>query len=209
MGMDRESASFPFDRPRSASFLLTEAVRPAPGTGVQPSEGYRIQTYRSPDRPVRLPVLTASISRDRLLDVFLALLSPLGAVVDVILESTHDSDGTEPREAERESIDLPVLTSHCLEFEELLLNDGCTGIAVLNEDRRVEVHFDEHKLLYVYSPRLRPFELILSEFAIPPRDGLRILTEGEHIHCTQPRHAGLFEQFGHRLGVEQFAAEWN
>ena len=56
----------------------------------------------------------------------------------------------------REHIDLPVLKSILYDFEELLLNDGCTGIAVLNPHMPLEVQFDEHKLLIAYGHDLTP-----------------------------------------------------
>lgn len=196
-------------RDHFGSFRLTQAIRPALSRGIIPQEGYRIQNYRDAEREVNLPVLTAAVSREKLFDVFFALLSPLGPVVDLILESSHENGDNEAVEFEREAIDLPILSSTCYDFEDLLLNDGCTGMAVLNEDRRIEVHFDEHKLLYVYAPRLSSFELILSEYCVERVNDLSVITEGEHIHCTQPRHADEFETFRTRLGVEVFADQWS
>jgi hypothetical protein len=190
-------------RDRFGGFKLTQAVRPALELGVTPKEGYRIQHHRGPGRDVRLPVLSAAISREKLFDVFLALLEPLGPVVDVILESSHHTDGDEPVESEREAIDLPILCSYCLEFEDLLMNDGCTGLAVLNESRQIEVHFDEHKLLFVYAARLAPFERILGDFKIRREDDLLLLTEAEHIHCTHPRFADEHQRFCQLLGVQE------
>lgn len=194
---------------RFGRFRLTEAVRPALTRGVVPQEGFRIQTYRDPARGLRLPVLTAAISREKLFDAFQALLEPLGPVVDVIVESSHDADLADPQESEREAIDLPILASHLLDFEDLLLNDGCTGIAALNEDRRAEVHFDEHKLLYVYAPRLAPFKRILADLGVREVEGLPLLTEAEHIHCTHPRHEAELAALKSRLGVEEFAEQWS
>ena len=61
----------------------------------------------------------------------------------------------------REHIDVPVLKSILLDFEDLLLNDGCTGIAVINPAKRQEVQLDEHKLLIVYGDPLAEFEQTL------------------------------------------------
>ena len=55
----------------------------------------------------------------------------------------------------REHIDMPVLKSTLYDFEDLLVNDGCTGIAVLNPGLPQEVQFDEHKLLIVYGSNWR------------------------------------------------------
>ena len=54
----------------------------------------------------------------------------------------------------REHIDMPVLKSILWDYEDLLVNDGCTGIAVLNPGVPQEVQFDEHKLLIVYGDEL-------------------------------------------------------
>src|SRR5262249_51637287 len=57
----------------------------------------------------------------------------------------------------RGDIRLPVLMSPFCDFEDLLLNDGCTGVAVVAVGRRIEVQLDEHKLLFVYARDLKPY----------------------------------------------------
>src|SRR5262249_46568142 len=143
---------------RYGDFRLTEAVRPALDLAVVPREGYRRDIYRDPKLRLEVPVLAASVSAERLFDTFLDLLDPLAEVVGVVLETSHKSEGSSHRDLVREQIDLPVLLSHCYDFEDLLLNDGCTGVAVIAHDRPMEVQFDEHKLLVVYARDLRPFE---------------------------------------------------
>jgi hypothetical protein len=94
-----------------------------------------------------------------------------------------------------------VLKSHCYDFEDLLLHDGCTGLAVLAGNQPMEVQFDEHKLLVVYAADLEPFVRVLEEHDLPRDDTLRIITEGEHLHSTDPRFRNQFKQFCCRLGV--------
>ena len=53
-----------------------------------------------------------------------------------------------------------MLKSILWDYEDLLVNDGCTGIAVLNPGVPQEIQFDEHKLLIVYGDRLQEFESI-------------------------------------------------
>src|SRR5207253_1110283 len=140
------------DRP----LRLTDAVRPAVAPAVPPTEGYRLDSYRG--RPgYRIPALAAAVSRDRLFDVFLQLLDPLGEVVDVVLETSHGNAADRHRDLRRTHIDRPVLESYLCEFEDLLLNDGCTGVAVIAAGRPMEVQFDEHKLLLCYARNLNPF----------------------------------------------------
>ncbi len=148
-----------------------------------------------------MPVLAASVSREKLFDVFLDLLDPLGEMVDVVLETSHESEGANHRDLFREQIDLPIMKSYCCDFKELLLHDGCTGLAALSGSSPMEVQFDEHKLLVVYAADMRPFIEVLKSHGIARNDGLKLITEGEHLHSTDPRYRQQFDQFCYRLGV--------
>ncbi|GIX04143.1 MAG: hypothetical protein KatS3mg114_0012 [Planctomycetaceae bacterium] len=90
---------------------------------VVPREGYRHDHYVDQASGVKVPVLMAAVSRERLLDVFCDLLDPLGAVVDVVLESSHERTRGH-LDLYREEVDLPILKSLLYEFEDLLLDDG-------------------------------------------------------------------------------------
>lgn len=186
---------------RYGDFWLTDAIRPAPAVPVMPRQGYRVETYRDPKANFQVPVLAAAVSREQLFETFLALLDPLGDLVDVVLETSHETTGSQHLDLFREAIDLPILKSHCCEFEELLTHDGCTGIAILSNDGPIEVQFDEHKLLVVYAGDLRPFEVLLQEMGIYRNDRLKLITEGEHMHSTDPSYRKQFEQLCYRLGV--------
>jgi hypothetical protein len=65
----------------------------------------------------------------------------------------------------------------------------------------MEVQFDEHKLLVVYAGDLQPFQLMLEELGIERDDKLKLITEGEHMHSTDPSYRQQFEQLCYRLGV--------
>jgi len=186
---------------RYGDFVLTDAIRPALDQPILPRQAYRIENYRDPKANFKVPVLAASISRERLFDAFLDMLDPLGDVVDVVLETSHNSDGQKHQDLFREAIDLPILKSYCCDFEDLLLNDGCTGIAVLSTNGPMEVQFDEHKLLVVYAANLKPFRRVLEGHAVYEETKLRLITEGEHLHATDPRFRKEFDQFCMRLGV--------
>lgn len=186
---------------RYGDFWLTDAIRPAQSLPVVPSQGYRLDTYRDHQSNFQVPVLAASISREQLFEVFLGLLDPLGEVVDVVLETSHESSGSSHQDLFREAMDLPVLKSHCCDYEELLMHDGCTGIAVMSTEGPMEVQFDEHKLLVVYAPNLKAFEAVMADFGIRRNDKLKLITEGEHLHSTDQSHRESFEQLCYRIGV--------
>jgi hypothetical protein len=186
---------------RYGDFRLTDAVRPSLDLQVVPREGFRIETYRDAKAGLSVPVMAASVSSERLFDLFLALLGPLGPVVDVVMETSHHTDGNSHQDLYREQIDLPVLMSHLCDYEGLLTNDGCTGVAVISKAEAMEVQFDEHKLLVVYARDLEPFERILRQAGLDRDDTMKLITEGEHLHSTDPRYADQFEQLCYRLGV--------
>jgi len=190
-------------------FTLTDAIRPGAGLPVRPREGYRVEVFRDRAAKLRLPMLSAAVSAEHLFDVFLALLEPLGDDVHVVLESSHGTDGGDDghgahTDLRRNHIDGPVLASHFCDFEHLLTNDGCTGVAVLSARRPVEVQFDEHKLIHVYAPNLLPFRRILRAHGVRRRKLLPLICDAEHLHHTT---AGFAEEFRHlalRVGVGDF-----
>jgi hypothetical protein len=190
---------------RYGDFQLTDAIRPSLDLQVVPVQGFRIGNYRDPEAGLAVPVLAASVSREGLFDAFLNLLEPLGAEVDVVLETSHEAAGHKHRDLYRSHIDLPVLQSHFCEFEDLVLNDGCTGVAVVSTSQPIEVQFDEHKLLIVYARNLQPFARILLDCGVGRDDAMKLLTEGEHFHTSNPRYAAAFRQLALRLGVGERA----
>jgi hypothetical protein len=189
---------------RYGAFLLTDAVRPGPDVPVVPVEGYRLSRFRDAETRIILPVLGAAVSAEKLFDVFLDLIEPLGERVHVVLETSHDSGRDRHDDLRRGDIDRPVLMSHFCDFEDLLLNDGCTGVAVVAASRRIEVQLDEHKLLFVYARDLKPFRRVMRRYGIPRTNDLRLIAEGPHLHHSQLRHADEFHQLAARLGAADF-----
>ena len=187
---------------RYGSFALTDAVRPSFGLEIIPREGYRRDLYRDPETGNTMPVLAASVSAERLFDVFMDLLTPLGDEVDVVLESSHESEPGDHADLYRESIDTVILKSTLYDYEDLLLNDGCTGLAALNPAGPMEVQFDEHKLLFVYANDLEPFEEVLLSHGLKRDDTLKFISEAEHLHSTDDVYRDQFEELQYRLGID-------
>ena len=187
---------------RYGDFALTDAVRPSYDLQVVPCQGYRHDSYRDEENRATVPVLMGAVSSESLFEVFLDLLDPLGNVVDVVLETSHNRERQGHQDLYREHIDTPVLKSILWEYEELLLNDGCTGIAVLNPSVPQEVQFDEHKLLIVYGSRLGKFEEVFGLRSVACDDRMKFITEAEHVHSSSDRYARQFEELKTRLGMD-------
>ncbi len=182
------------------AFDLTDAVRPSYDLKVVPRQGFRYDEYVDESSNSRTPVIMAAATSHQLMDLFLELLDPLGSVVDVVLETSHQCGSHQ--DLYREHIDMPVLKSTLLDHEDLLLNDGCTGIAVINPAKRQEVQLDEHKLLIMYGNPLDQFEGLLIDADVYPEKNLRFITEAEHVHSSSERFFDEFHVLMNRLGMD-------
>ena len=187
---------------RYGKFMLTEAVRPSYDLKVVPKQGFRHDHYVDEETKSKVPVLMAAASREELFDLFIELLEPLGHEVDVVLETSHNRDSAGHTDLYREHIDLPILKSVLYDFEELLMNDGCTGIAVLNPAIPQEVQFDEHKLLIIYGNPLQTYEDLLRQYNVGCDDKMKFVTEAEHVHSSSDKFAEQFEELKMRLGMD-------
>ncbi|MFH1353875.1 MAG: hypothetical protein ABIH36_01180 [bacterium] len=184
------------------SFELTNAVRPAYDLAVVPRQGYRHYYYH--DNHGGIPVLLAAVSREKLFEVFMDLLAPLGPVVNVVLETSHKYEHPGHSDLLREEIDVSVLKSLLWDFEDSFLNDGYLGIAVSNLGIPCEVQFDEHKLLIVYNEQLWRFERILNANGIGCDDNLEFITGAEHVHSSSLTFTLQFDEIACRLGIENW-----
>jgi hypothetical protein len=187
---------------RYGDFELSDAVRPSYNLEIVPTAGFRHDVYRDEENRANVPVLMAAVTKGRLMDSFMALIERLGDVVDVVLETSHGNHSHGHTDLYREYIDMPILQSTLWDFEDLLTNDGCTGLAVLNPSIPQEVQLDEHKLLIVYGKELNAYERVLRENRLPCRDDMRFITEAEHVHSTCERYVDEFEELKLRLGMD-------
>jgi len=190
-------------------FELTDAIRPSYDVRIAPRQGFRYDRYVDEATGAQTPVIMASASAPILMDTLLDLIDQLGHVVDVVLETSHHS-GAHHQDLYREHIDVPVLKSILMEFEDVLLNDGCTGIAIINPARQQEVQLDEHKLLIAYGDPLDRFRDTFINADVYPDESLQFITEAEHVHSSSERLYDQFQQLKTRLGVddESEATAW-
>ena len=184
------------------NFQLTEAVRPSYDLEVVPRQGYRHDVYTDEESKTQVPVIMAAASSEVLFELFMELLEPLGGELDVVLETSHKRDSGGHDDLYREHIDAPVLKSILWDYEDLLLNDGCTGIAVLNPGIPQEVQFDEHKLVIVYGKPLDSFESVLKSYSVHCQDEMKFITEAEHVHSSNEDFGERFEELKMRLGMD-------
>lgn len=202
---DRATLEAHLARRHYGGFTLTDAVRPGWQLDVVPQAGYRFDAYTDPRTATKLPAIIAAVSSELLFDTFLRLIEPLGDSVDVVLETSHDSDGHDRRgarsELTRDGMERLVLESMLWDFEDLLLHDGCTGVAIMHPELPIEVQLDEHKLLVIYADDRAPFERILQGQGLTRNDRMRFISQGEHLHTSHTRYARRFTQLANALGA--------
>lgn len=198
---DRTTFEAHLARRRYGHFTLTEAIRPAWQLGIIPEAGYRHDSYNDPVTGENLPAVVAAVSSERLFDTFLQLIESLGDTCDVVLESSHEHKNN-PKEYRREGIERILLESQLWNFEDLLLNDGCTSIAVLHSEEPFEVQLDEHKLLIAYGPAMHTFEQILREQGVRQKKNLRVISQGDHMHTSTNHYMTQFEDLVSHLHAD-------
>ncbi len=184
------------------NFCLTDAVRPSVDLKIKPVQGYRHDVYIDEETKSRVPVIMASASKEILFDLFMKLVGKLGPVVDVVLETSHERSSTGHVDLYREHIDAPVLNSILWDYEDMLTNDGCTGIAVLNPNIPQEVQFDEHKLLIVYGSPLEQYEHLFEINGVHQNDDINFITEAEHVHSSSEYYQKRFNCLRTELGLD-------
>ena len=187
---------------RYGDFVLTDAIRPSYDLQIVPRQGYRHDVYHDAESHSSVPVLMGAATNDQLFETFMELLDPLGCEVDVVLETSHNRENRGHVDLYREHIDMPVLKSILWDYEELLLNDGCIGIAVLNPGVPQEVQFDEHKLMIVYGENLSEYENVLRCRGVRCDDQMKFITEAEHVHSSSEEFMRQFEELKMRLGMD-------
>jgi len=175
-------------------------VRPAPGVEINPIEGYR------PKRPQRSGRWTTAATvvaadHDKLFQLFIALLEPLGPIVDVVLETSHFRTDGRHRDLRRCGVKRTGAVSYLNEFEDVIVGDGCTGVAVLSTLVPWEVQFDEHKSIAIYAINRKPFREILRHFGLRRRDDLVLLSEVRHVHHSSIEDAFKFRDLARRFGL--------
>lgn len=177
------------------------AVQPAAGVQFQAESGYRPERYKPIKGLPGVPTLAIAADRNIVFPLFTALLEPLGGTVDLILESSHFRENGKHRDYKRRGLGVGAVCCYLNEFDDMLADDGCTGVAVMSGTRPAEVQFDEHKSIVVYAADRRPFREVLHRFGLARHDELVLISEVKHIHRTTYEFADMFRDLARRFGM--------
>jgi len=159
-------------------------------------QGYRHDTYVS-EQYGNIPTIVAAASKSVLFDLFVSLIYRLGDTVDVVLDGPMVGDNV----LWREEIDTSVLVSVLIDFEDLVLNCGCLGVAVLNSHHN-EVQLEEHKVLVIYGSPQELFEFDLESYDVFENEGIRTVNDYDHRHVLGDDHEERLNELRVALGLD-------
>ncbi len=197
--------SFKIDK--YGDYQLTEAIRL--GSQEMLHQGYRHMSYT--EDQFQIGVSIASVSEECILDIFYEMLDLMSDEVMVVLTSHHSELFDEGSQKEFYSlIDIVVLRSILIDYEELLLNDGFLGISVFmtkeceDGDSAIEVQLDDHKALicYGYSETIDKFDQIYEIYGLVRNDEMKLMAEFQHAHFTSLELLEKFKELKIKLGAE-------
>lgn len=184
---------------------MTGAAFPSEKALVKIEPGYKVEVAKN---CYQVPLLiTANVHRSLIMDVLEDLIDQLGNDLEVILETSHDLPV-----GSYEDLYVPycleplVVKSYLRQYEDLLLNDGGTGIAVLNSSTGFQVQLNEDKKVVVYVVNREDLEkakMILESYEIPQRPMLVTVGEVEHYRNLDPAYARQFIEFAYNIGAEK------
>ncbi len=155
--------------------------------------------------PKPIPVYSIAVEQAKIFALFMELLKPLGEDLSVILTSSHKAEpDMGPREFWSGSHDSLALQSALLDYEDLLTQDGFSGVSVTDANEGCEVMFTEDKTLHCYGNNgiMGQFHRILHRHDVYYRPELKILSESVfHVHRTTSEYRLRFLKLVDEIGA--------
>jgi len=178
---------------------------------IRPIEGYRMRINKEIESGKEVPVLQIAVSRERILDLFSALVFKLGNEINVVADSYYllsdggleaDFSADIVQSFYRNKIDSSIFLSHCATFEETVVDDCQIRIAAIS-GLHTEVILDECKGINIRSNDYSQFDEVLKSFSLSRNDAMLIVADGNHGRRYGPARLGAFRQFRGELGMNE------
>ncbi|MEX2054560.1 MAG: hypothetical protein WD972_00120 [Candidatus Andersenbacteria bacterium] len=183
------------------TYKLSRGIRFSTRSPIKLQEGYCFQEFEGEAENPTL--LLAAVSAEKLFRLFIDLWTPIGKLVTVTLESTHD-DALQPSELKtyiNEKIEPRVLESTLWDYEDLTVNDGFLAISISNQHKTKTVKFTDEKLLIVMCKDLEAFEEIVMQAGIPLIPDLKTVRDDRHAHLSNATYKQQLQELRVRLSA--------
>lgn len=173
------------------NFQLTDAIRPSWGVIIKPTEGFIHHSAFNKYLQKNVPIITASVTRAKLWDLFLELTEPFSDMVNIDIE--HASDIRDYRlwnNYTGEDVEKIILPSMLNEYDDFLINDGSTKMTITDQRTTSSVKLDDHKFLILTGAEYeKRFREILQEAGVSHRQKMEFIDDEEHMHYAhQDQH---------------------
>jgi len=177
-------------------FRFSPALRPDILKPMVPREGF-IVAAPGPEADEQDLCVQCAVDSDRLLDVFFSLVGLLPE--DISMVSEELAEGGKPQSFQNDRVEKVVAVSRMLDFEDVLLGDGFSGVGFFSDETDEEVFLDEHRLIYIYAQDNGKFLRALREFGLRELRRAAFISEHAHMHFRAARlaerHAELKRAF--------------
>ena len=195
--------------PKGEKLRLTEAIVSMDPLNRPLTEGYKTDIYHDKETGESIPALDIATHSDKLIDVFLDLVDLMYGKLGLILETSHNYPDGNGKHDDLFRADVePWYIKHIVcQHSDLFLNDGCTGIAIMNFELPEEIQFDEHNCLFVYTRRIEEFKRVLEDHGINYDKELHLISDGEHKHVLSEEYSEQFQELACEAGVSEDPGE--
>lgn len=158
-------------------------------------EGYVRTTERQ--GPAVIVRLTVATTAEKLLELLLEALAFMGDDIKIVIQSTREHC---MRGFETAFPDPVMIESAFRTYDDVLLGDAYTGVAIVDEIAPAEIRLDEHKTLVVHNaPR---FERFLRAQQIPTRETMPFVADVTHDHLADPELDERFDTLLTDIGAD-------
>jgi hypothetical protein len=198
----------------NSRFSLTKAIELANANSVRLEEGLKLFHYPNCNNESGVPMIITAISAEKIFDCFCDLISSaqkecnLNSEVHLILETSHSPKSDPHTDIWIERADLTLFLAKFREHKELFLHDGCTGVAIAFPEGPFEIQMDDHKLIYIHSPKQDWALRLLKNYGVDHNPNLNLVTQVDHLHNTEENFELQFFSLCRELGREVYYDEF-
>ncbi len=179
--------------------------------------GFRTGIYYDEVSDKDLDELEAAVPAEALAAVFLRCLENLDDIVDIVIESAHETEvarwqSSEPFPSElflAEQVEKTVLLEMLANNKPWLICDGMSAIAVYGSDVAgvsdpTEIMLRDDKVIHVYAENSRLFLEIFDMYGVPSNPNVAFVSDGAHVHFTSEKLKAKTRELIAYLGAVPF-----
>ncbi len=149
-----------------------------------------------------------ALSHDAIMPTLLKLFNTLPEQVYLVTQiHTDDYNNEYDTYVSKGAVDKAELVQWIIDWQDIVLDDGCFGVGMFVEYPSMEVFIDEHKTIHVYHHNPEVMEHKLAEMDIPFILDLKFFWDTPHLHL--PLNAANFKSNNYLSAFENLVDRYN